>query len=95
MASFNALPMELVTKIVRAALVCNTSHLPTIGLDATYFIPHYTELGSKDQELGLVESIDGVLAAVSLSLTTKAHGPYRTPSQPPFGFCLLTRSLRL
>jgi hypothetical protein len=95
MASFNMLPMELVIKIVRAALICDTSHLPTIGLDATYFVPQDTDIDFKVSGASRAESTDSIRAVVSLPLTNAIGGPHKTSTQPVFGLCLTNRYLRL
>jgi hypothetical protein len=97
MANFNTLPMELVIEIVKAslALVHDTAHLPTIGLDASYFVPHDTNLDFKESGASRAESMDSTRAVVSLSLASKPDGPHRTSSQPPFGLCIMNKSLRL
>jgi hypothetical protein len=97
MTNFNSLPIELVIEIVKTSLafVHDTKHLPTIGLDASYFVPHDTDIDFKESGKSRAESMDSTRAVVSLSLASKPDGPHRTSSQPPFGLCTMTKSLRL
>jgi hypothetical protein len=48
MATFNILPIEIIEEIIVTALnSCDTSYLPTIGLNASWFIPQFTDLDLK------------------------------------------------
>ncbi|PVF96136.1 hypothetical protein CPB86DRAFT_827417 [Serendipita vermifera] len=96
MANFNVLPLELIAEIVQLALVVDISHLPTIGLDASYFFPHVTNM-EVATTTSCAESDDSIRAVISSSRhrPSRPSFPHKTHIRPPFGLCVIAESLRL
>jgi hypothetical protein len=90
MATFNNLPMELLIEILTIAVnESDTTHLPTIGVDASFFLPYSTRLDLR----GVVQST----RAKSIT-STKGVASVSTeeePIRPAFGLRSMAKSLRL
>ncbi|PVF96138.1 hypothetical protein CPB86DRAFT_787282 [Serendipita vermifera] len=110
MATFNTLPVEIVEEIITTALLsCDTSHLPTIGLNASWFVPPFIDLDLKLSTWEGAKSVDprsaGYSGKSSLPLTYSdlplppahygAHYPDASPEHPPLNLSTIAKSLRL
>lgn len=89
MANFNVLPLELIDEIIKLVLVTGTRHLPMIGLDASCFAPHCTDM-KEISGVSRAESFDSVRPVCSISLKSETNC-----SQSSFGFYVMAASLRL